>query len=170
MNYSEYLPYAVAFIIAVPFLIYLRQFVFTYVKFKEKELQLLAVKGGSENRLQAYERMTLFLERIKPGNLTKEFDSGLKPHEFVYLLEKKIAQEFDYNASLQLYISKNTWQDIVTSKNNIMLLAHQSYEGLQQDVSLEDFKTVFLMNYMQGDDFIGQTQDQLKKEGLTLGN
>lgn len=170
MSYSEYLPYAVAFIIALPFLIYLRQFVFTYIKFKEKELQLLAVKGGSENRLQAYERMTLFLERIKPANLSKDFDNGLQPHEFLYLLEKKVAQEFDYNASLQLYISKSAWQNIVASKNRVVQLAVQSYEGLQQDISLEEFKTVFLVNYMQGEDYIGHTQDQLKKEALTLGN
>ena len=170
MSYIDYLPYIAAFFIAIPFLIYLRQFVFTYIKFKEKELKLLAVKGGAENRMQAYERMMLFLERLKPANLIKDFDKTLKPHEFIYLTEKRIAQEFEFNASLQLYVSKNSWQNIVNSKNSIVQQAFKTYEALQNDVSLEEFQTLFLMDYMNGEDYISQTQDQLKKEAFALGN
>lgn len=170
MSYTDYLPYIAAFFIAIPFLIYLRQFVFTYIKFKEKELKLLAVKGGAENRMQAYERMMLFLERLKPANLIKDFDKTLKPHEFIYLTEKRIAQEFEFNASLQLYVSKNSWQNIVNSKNSIVQQAFKTYEALQNDVSLEEFQTLFLMDYMNGEDYISQTQDQLKKEAFALGN
>ena len=170
MNYAEYLPYAVAFVIAVPFLIYLRQFVYTYIRLKEKEMQLLAIKGSSENRLQAYERMMLFLERIKPANLIKNFNKGLKPHEFLFLIEKKITEEFEYNASLQLYISKQAWQNIVTSKENVLQQAHKVHESMTGEISLEEFQTVFLMDYINGEDYISQTQDQLKAEALTLGN
>ncbi len=169
MDFSQYLPYAAAFIIAIPFLVLLRQFVFTYISLKQKEIQLLTVKSGIDNRMQAYERMTLFLERIKPSNLVNKFDKTLKPHEFLYLTEKSIAEEFDYNSSQQLYISKISWQNITTAKNNIIQLAHKTYENLSSETDLEDYKTIFLMNYVNGEDFISQTIEDLRRDTLILG-
>ncbi|MBC7555789.1 MAG: hypothetical protein H7195_02385, partial [Chryseobacterium sp.] len=83
MNFEPYYPFAFAFIIAIPFLVFARQFVFKFIELKNKELQLLSLKSNSENKLQAYERMTLFLERLKPANLVTKFDKNLKPNEFI---------------------------------------------------------------------------------------
>lgn len=170
MDYSQFLPYAVAFIIAIPFLVLLRQFVFSYIRMKEKELQMLSVKSGGSNKLQAYERMVLFMERLKPANLVSNFDKNLKPHEFLFLTEKSISEEFDYNASQQLYISKTSWQNISAAKNAVIQMAHKTYENLSSEATLEDYKTVFLMNYVNGEDYISQTIDGLRKEALILGN
>ncbi len=170
MDYSQFLPYAVAVFIAIPFLLYIRQFVYNYIRLKEKELKLLAVKSSGENRTVAYERMTLFLERLKPANLVAKFDSGLKPHEFIFLMEKSITEEFEYNASQQLFISKNSWQNIVSVKNLMIQLAHKTYEELKGEASLEEFKTIFLMKYVNGEDYIGQTLEDLRKEILLLKN
>ncbi len=167
---TEYLPYLFALLIAAPFLMYLHQFVDSYISLKNKELNLLAVKSNGENKLQAYERMTLFLERIKPANFVNKFEKGLKPHEFIYLMEKSIQDEFEYNASQQLYISKNVWQNIVTSKNEIIQLAHRTYENLSSEATLEEFKTVYLMNYVNGEDFISETIDELRREALMFTN
>lgn len=166
MGYTEFLPYAAAFIIAVPFLMCFRQFANTYFQLKEKELKLLSTSGLSDTKLQAYERMTLFLDRIKPSNLVNRFDSALKPHEFVFLMEKTVAEEFEYNTSQQLYISKTIWQNITSSKNAIIQLAHKTCEELKSGANLEDFKTVFLMNYVSGEDYIAQTIEDLRKEAF----
>ncbi len=164
MIYTEYLPYAAAILIAVPFLIYIRQFVYSYIKLKEKELELVARKptANDASKNQAYERMVLFLERIKPANLVTRFSPDLKPHEFLFLMEKTIAEEFDYNASQQLYIPKEIWQNIVTSKNNIIRQAQSAYSNMSEQATLEDLKTVFLMDYMNGEDHIGQSIEDLK--------
>ena len=66
MKFENLLPYAFALIIALPIIILFRQFVYTYINLKNKELKLLAVKANGDLKMQAYERMTLFLERIKP--------------------------------------------------------------------------------------------------------
>lgn len=170
MSFKEYLPYIVAFIIAAPFLIYMRQFVFAYIRYKEKEMKLAGVRVGGDSRLQAYERMMLFLERLKPANLVKEFADELRMDEYIYLLEQRINQEFDYNASLQMYISKALWQDISASKNDIIHLAWKTRELMNKDVRLDEYKTVFLLNYVNGEDFISLVQERLKKEALTIGN
>jgi len=161
---SDYFPYAVAVIIALPFLVFAKQFVNSFIRLKKQEINFLATKSNSEIKLQALERMTLFLERLKPSNLVMKFDKGLQPHEFVFLTEKNITEEFEYNASQQLYISKSSWQDIITSKNNVIQSLHKTYEELNENSKLEDFKTVFLMGYLNSDDYIADTIENLRKE------
>ena len=161
---SDYFPYAVAVIIALPFLVFAKQFVNSFIRLKKQEINFLATKTNSEIKLQALERMTLFLERLKPSNLVMKFDKNLQPHEFVFLTEKNIIEEFEYNASQQLYISKSSWQDIITSKNNILQSLRKTYEDMNENSKLEDFKTVFLMSYLNSEDYISDTIENLRKE------
>ena len=163
-----YFPYAFAVLLVLPFLVFIRQFVFSYIKLKNQEIKLLTVKGNSEQRVHAYERLTLFLERMKPANLVTKFDRSLAPHEYVFLIEKTINEEFDYNASQQLYLTKNTWKNVVSSKNSVIHLIHTTYENLSDSATLDEFKTVFLMNYMNENDFIAQTIEELRKENLIV--
>ena len=165
---SPYFPYAFAFLLALPFLVFMRQFVFSYIKLKNQEIKLLTIKGNSEQRVHAYERLTLFLERLKPANLVTKFDRTLAPHEYVFLIEKTINEEFDYNASQQLYLTKNTWKNIVNCKNNVLRLIHTTYENLSENATLDEFKTVFLMNYMNEKDFIAESIEELRKENLIV--
>lgn len=167
-DFSDYLPYATALVIAIPFLVLLRQFVYSYINLKNQEIKLLSVKSNSENKTHSYERMTLFLERIKPSNLILKFDKDLAAHEFVFLTEKTINEEFDYNASQQLYLTKNSWQNIVDSKNAIIDLLHKTYESLNNNPNLNEYKTVFIMNYMNDNDYIGATIEDLRREILII--
>lgn len=168
MVFENLMPYAFALIIALPIIVLLRQFVYNYISLKNKELKLLAIKSNGNLKIQAYERMTLFLERMKPSNLVVKFDAELEIHELIYLLEKSISEEFEYNASQQLYISKNSWENIVASKNNILLLLRKTYENLNSNATLKDYKTVLLMNYVEGGDYIAETIEDLRKEALLV--
>lgn len=171
MNLSSltpYIPYAFALLIATPFLVLLRQFVYYYINAKEKELKTSGLMMGQESRVQAFERMTLFLDRIKPSNLVAKFDKELAIHEFIYLTERSIQEEFDYNSTQQLYISSVNWQNIVTTKMRLTDLLHSTYEGLGEKANLQDYKTVFLMNYTNEGDFVSNTIDEIKKELLLL--
>ena len=165
---SPYFPYAFALLLALPFLIYMRQFVYTSIQLKKQQINLMTVKGQSEQRIHAYERITLFLERLKPANLVSRFDESLATHEYLFLLEKSINEEFDYNASQQLYLTKNSWNKVVNCKNNILHLLHKTYENLSNESTLQDFKTVFLMNYMNEQDYISATIEDLRKENLIV--
>ncbi len=162
------IPYAFALLIALPFFVLLRQFVHHYISLKEKELKLISVKANGDVKMQAYERMTLFLERLKPSSLVEKFNKELAIHEYIFLLEKIISEEFDYNSSQQLYISKNSWQNIVTCKNNILNSIRKTYENMSGSATLQDFKTVFLMDYMNGEDYISQTIEDLRKDAILL--
>lgn len=69
-------------------------------------------------RLQAYERMALFLERIAPGNLLVRIKpNGSDKEAYSSLLIKAIEQEFEHNLAQQIYISDECWNVIKASKN-----------------------------------------------------
>lgn len=77
-----------------------------------------AQKHALPIRLQAYERMALFLERIAPGNLlirVKPYKNG--KDEYVTQLLKTIEQEFEHNLAQQIYLSEECWNVIKASKN-----------------------------------------------------
>lgn len=69
-------------------------------------------------RLQAYERLSLFLERISPINLLIRV-SPLNDDKNLYenLLINMIDQEFEHNLTQQIYVSDDAWTIIRTAKN-----------------------------------------------------
>jgi hypothetical protein len=69
-------------------------------------------------RLQAYERMALFLERINPSNLLiriTPFSSDKDQYE--NLIIEHINQEYEHNITQQIYLSDECWTIIQTAKN-----------------------------------------------------
>jgi hypothetical protein len=47
-------------------------------------------------------------------------------------------------------------------------LLHKTYEGLNGNTNLEEFKTIFIMNYMENEDYISITIEDLRKEILII--
>ncbi len=78
-------------------------------------------------KLQAYERITLFLERINPGSLlTRVKPLGEDPFAYASLLSKTIDQEYEHNLSQQIYIDEECWNVITTSKNSTLHLINEA--------------------------------------------
>jgi hypothetical protein len=77
-----------------------------------------AQKNALPLRLQAYERLTLFLERINPAKLLIRIipQSGNKFDYEEYLISQ-IEVEYEHNLSQQIYISSESWDIITTAKN-----------------------------------------------------
>lgn len=64
-------------------------------------------------RLQASERMILFLERIRPHSLlTRVNTEGMSVFDLQSAILKQVKSEFEHNAAQQLYLSKNAWEKI----------------------------------------------------------
>ena len=69
-------------------------------------------------KLQAYERMALFLERINPSNLlirVTPFSSDKNQYE--NLIIEHINQEYEHNITQQIYVTDECWTLIQTAKN-----------------------------------------------------
>ncbi|MBL4604983.1 MAG: hypothetical protein JKY02_04785, partial [Flavobacteriaceae bacterium] len=72
-------------------------------------------------RLQAYERMLLFCERINPVKmLIRVKPVGTETDQYLQLLLASIEQEFDHNMVQQLYIADECWNVIIASKSAVI--------------------------------------------------
>ncbi len=82
-------------------------------------------------RLQAYERIVLFLERISPNSIIMRLQT---PNMTVGQLHKEILilirSEFEHNLSQQLYISIDGWEQVRNAKEKTIQLINASMEGL----------------------------------------
>ncbi len=78
-------------------------------------------------RLQAYERMVLFLERISPNNLLVRLSGNATTViEFQQLLLQDIRDEYNHNLSQQIYMSDAAWEHIQTAMNEVVTLINQA--------------------------------------------
>ena len=78
-------------------------------------------------RLQAFERLTLFLERINPAKLLVRI-APLSEDKLDYsnLLVQHIEQEFEHNLTQQIYVSKEAWTIILSAKNTTIQIIRQA--------------------------------------------
>lgn len=70
-------------------------------------------------RLQAFERLTLFLERISAHQLMRRVAPiAPQPEAYKALLIQTIEQEYEHNLSQQIYVSDSCWRMLTTAKNS----------------------------------------------------
>lgn len=90
---------------------------------RKRHLRLLEEKQklSLPVRLQAYERIVLFLERISPGNLVMRVHKPeMKVKQFQQMLIKTIRDEYDHNLSQQLYVSHEAWELVKSAKEEMV--------------------------------------------------
>ena len=100
-------------------------------------------------RLQAYERITLFLERIDLHKLlvrVKPFSEEAAAYEA--LLVKNIEQEYDHNLSQQIYLTSDCWNLIVSAKNATIHVIRQSAMH-EKNTTADKMRESLLRNFME---------------------
>jgi hypothetical protein len=113
----------------------------------EKELAIKAetTKTMLPIRLQAYERMALFLERISPNNLLIRLNgrAGIVV-EFQQLMLAEIREEYSHNLSQQVYMSDQAWAMVKNAMNETVALINWSARDLAPNSpALELSKRIF---------------------------
>lgn len=138
---------------------------------REIELKRLDVRGRSietvlPNRLQAYERMTLFLERIAPQNLLVRLNTSTTPaSEFHQLLLNEIRNEYNHNVSQQVYMSDRVWDLIKSAKENLIVTINDASSAMSNNAtSLDLSKKIFEETINKEVDPISHAITELKKE------
>jgi hypothetical protein len=77
-------------------------------------------------QLQAYERLAMLAERIALPNLVSRVNiGGMNAREMQLLLLESIKQEYEYNATQQIYVSPVAWEAIKNLKDQNMLIINQ---------------------------------------------
>ena len=80
-----------------------------------KQIELFKETQGTTIplRLQAYERLALFVERINPRNLIpRVYESNMNVAVLQHIMVHAIKEEFDHNLSQQIYVSNKVWDTV----------------------------------------------------------
>ncbi len=114
---------------------------------KEQKRAELALKYQGKIiplKLQACERLVIFLERIYPESLVvRENTPGLTNHQLQQKLIAAIRSEFEHNISQQIYVSSEVWNAIKKAKENtIQIINAEALQTVPNQPSIELGKAV----------------------------
>ncbi|QFZ55696.1 hypothetical protein FEZ18_13250 [Oceanihabitans sp. IOP_32] len=111
----------------------------------KKDLQVSALPL----RLQAYERLTLFLERISPNKLlVRVAPISSNKEDYEQLLIQNIEQEMDHNLAQQIYVSEKCWSVISAAKNATIQLIRKA-SMLEKTKTANELREVLLTEMME---------------------
>ena len=101
-------------------------------------------------RMQAYERLALFLERISPNSLLLRVKAGkLTNQEYLLLLQQNIRNEFEHNLSQQIYVSDIMLEIVVASKSTMTSIVNTVSADLSPEASGADLSKAILKACMK---------------------
>lgn len=123
-------------------------------------------KNALPVRLQAYERLSLFLERINPDRLLVRVSSrNLTVNQYQNVLTRQIREEFEHNFAQQIYVSEEAWAFIVNAKSSVVgminnwaqeLDAQEPGDKLREHIlnevmKMESFPTKRALSYLKNE-------------------
>jgi hypothetical protein len=100
-------------------------------------------------RLQAYERLSLLLERIDPNKLlirVKPFADEIDKYEA--LLIQNIEQEFEHNVTQQIYVTPECWNLVNAAKNATIHIIRQAVMH-EKSGNADAVREYLLRNFME---------------------
>jgi hypothetical protein len=123
-----------ALIVLVTSYLIVKKFLVTELQRKQIALLRESQDVTQRMRLQAYERLILFTERIHPRNLPgRIYEKSMSAAEFAGAMQFTIRSEWEHNVSQQLYVSRQVWETLRGVKEQeihmISQLASQLPEG-----------------------------------------
>lgn len=86
-------------------------------------------------RLQAYERLVVFMERIKPESLIARVNEpGLRVGDLRMLMIHSVQSEYEHNISQQIYVSTEAWDAVSNAKEQVVSLINSLSEGVASEL------------------------------------
>ena len=96
-------------------------------------------------RLQAYERMVIFLERLNPVNmLVRLHVTNTTVRELQHIVLADIRAEYQHNITQQLYVSPEAWHLLKRLKEDTISLMNNAARGLSPDAPAADLSKAIL--------------------------
>lgn len=127
---------------------------------QDERLQLLPL------RLQAHERLIVFIERINPSNLfLRLHHQGISVKDLQSLVLNEIRAEYQHNVAQQLYVSGETWNVIRKLKDDTLGMVSNAAKDLPEHSTGIDLSRKILQ-HMAGiaDNPYELTLDLIKKD------
>lgn len=98
-------------------------------------------------RLQAHERLIVFIERINPPNLfLRLHQQGIGTKELQSLILNEIRAEYQHNVTQQLYVSDTCWQVVRKLKDDTIAMVNNVVQGLPTEANGVDLSKKVLQH------------------------
>ena len=124
-----------------------------------------AVKLVTPIRLQAYERMALYLERISPDSLVLRcYQPGMETKLLQGVMTKTIRDEWEHNLSQQVYISSEAWRRIRQAKDEMMGIINSAAITIPEDADPTRLASAIFATIAEGQVPTASALEFLKQE------
>jgi hypothetical protein len=108
---------------------------------REKDNPLLSL------RLQAHERLIVFVERINPSNLfIRLHHQGVSLLELQAAVLNEVRSEYQHNITQQLYVNSSTWDVVKNLKDDTIAMVNNGVKNLPQDAAGVDLSRKVLQH------------------------
>ena len=127
----------------------------TYVANEDNRRNFLLRKENQKAalplRLQAFERLVLFLERVSLSKLLVRIPpTGKDALKYSHKLITIIEQEFEHNLAQQIYVSETAWKAVVTSKNLVIKIIRTTADKKEIE-NADQLRAFILENELKND-------------------
>jgi hypothetical protein len=103
-------------------------------------------------KLQAYERIVLFLERVSLESMLVRVSSpGMNAVQLHSALLTTIRSEFEHNLSQQIYMSPQAWEVVRNARSNMIKIINSEMEKMPEKATGMDFSRRLLETIMELD-------------------
>ncbi|PKP03281.1 MAG: hypothetical protein CVU11_09005 [Bacteroidetes bacterium HGW-Bacteroidetes-6] len=118
-------------------------------------------------RLQAYERLALFLERINPENIIMRLNRPeMTAHQLQAELVQHVRIEYEHNLSQQVYVSNQAWDMLKNAKEDIIRIINTAGSRMNENATSIDLSTtIFEEALREKNSLLNNALIFLKNEG-----
>lgn len=119
---------------------------------RRQDLLLQTVKTVTPVRLQAYERVVLFLERITPESLImRTARQDMTAQQMQSALVSGVRSEYEHNLSQQIYMSNEAWEMVKNARGTVVRLVNSVAAKLPPNATGEELSRMLLEEVMEMD-------------------
>jgi hypothetical protein len=135
----------------------------------QQNIEQIKIKATQRNdtlplRFQAYERLALFLERIKiPSLVLRLKANNAPPEDLKNAIVISVQKEFEHNLTQQIYISSELWKIIELAKDSTIAYTTELYD--KQKTNTEAYIDILVQgNQKHLSPILKNAQAAIKKE------
>ena len=135
--------FAIALVIIVQY--FLKKLNFNESLMLQGELKKQRQEFFIAHRMEAYQRVVLYMERIHPSALVMRMNQpNMNAIVLQSLVLKAIRDEYDHNVAQQMFISTNAWNMMKNAKEETVKLINVAASQLGNEASANDLATAVI--------------------------
>jgi hypothetical protein len=125
---------------------------------RSENIQLIELKKTISSqtlplRLQAYERIVLFIERVNPSNLLIRLNGpAYSAVELHSLIVTEIRNEYQHNVTQQLYVTTRAWGVVKRVKDDTLGIVNNAVKALPENATGMELSKIILTHLSKLED------------------